>query len=246
VPRRDGHAGICALAPPQRSAEGGRAYKVTTIAGESFWVVLPDGHAPSAGVVAVPDVPIRANALLTTARPAEAADRSCDGFPACEPTVVGRERHVVRWDDASGTIRDLGVSTVDFGAWTLVLSQLGPDRAERIGRAIDLSVDADGYPRVASNDPDVPVDADWAGVTLWVPEPGRRHRLIHVTPGCRLTAKEPGDLGGSDVGPELERNGPDVVEGGRWCVGGRYWVDVAFAGRPGLELLHEELRIVEG
>jgi len=249
VPRGGGHARICGLAPPRRSVEHGSAYKVPTITGESFWVILPEELAPASGVVAVPGVPARVRAGLTTAPAHVAAARSCDGFPECEPTAVSRERlpePLIRWDDASGTIRDLGVTTLDLGTWTLVLSEPDPNRAERVGRAISSSVDADGYPRLASTDPAVPLDSDWADVLLWVPDPQRegRHHLIQVIPGCELTTKEPDDLGGSDAGPELELHEPDTVIGGRWCVGGRYWVDVTFAERPWLELLHEKLRIV--
>jgi hypothetical protein len=246
VPRGGGHARICGLAPPRRRAEQGSAYKVTTIGGESFWVILPDELAPSSGVVAVPDVPVGVRAELTTAPAREAADRSCDDFPACEPAVVSRERlpeSLVRWDDASGTIGDLGVTTVDLGSWTLVLPEPDADRAERVGRAIGSSVDADGYPRLTSADPGVPLSLDWAGVLLWVPDPEGEHHLIQVVPGCELTTKEP-DLGGSDAGAELELHEPDTVSGGRWCVGGRYWVDVTFAERPALDLLHERLTIV--
>ena len=249
VPRGDGHAKICALAPPHRSVDGGRAYKVTTISGESFWVVLPDELAPSSGVVASPGVPIRVNAGLTTAPAREAADRHCDDFPECEPTIVNRETVpagvLTRWDDASGTIKDLEVTTVDFGPWTLVMFEPDAALAERIARALSWSVDEDGYPRLASTDPEVPVDVDWANVVLRVPnlEAHGKHHLIEVIPGCDLSAKEP-DLGGSDAGPDLEFHERDTVEGGRWCVDDRYWVDIAFIERARLELFHEKLRIV--
>lgn len=249
VPRGDGHARICGLAPPHRRTEQGSAYKVTTIGGESFWVILPEELSPPSGVVAVPGVPGRVNAGLTTAPAREAADRYCDGFPRCEPAVVHRVRvpqPLIRWDDVSGTIRDLGVTTLGLGSWTLVMSVANARLAERAGRAIGSSVDADGYPRLASTDPGVPLHSDWADVQLWVPgsERGRGHHLIQVIPGCELTAKQPDDLGGSDAGPELELHEPDGVAGGRWCVDGRYWVDVAFVERPTLERFHEKLRIV--
>jgi hypothetical protein len=248
VPRGDGHARICGLAPPQHRAENGRAYKVATIGGESFWVFLPDELAPPAGVVAAPTVPVGFSAELTTAPAREAADRYCDAFPECEPTVVDRKRipePLIRWDDASGTIRDLGVTTVDFGSWTLVLGQVDAGSGERIGRAIRSSVDADGYPRLASTGPAAPLHYDWAGVILWVPnsESQGEHYLIEVMPGCELSAKVPEDLGGADAGPELELHAPDSVKGGTWCVDGRYWVDVAFAEGPTLERFHEKLRI---
>jgi hypothetical protein len=52
-----------------------------------------------------------------------------------------------------------------------------------------------------------------------------------------FSAKEP-DLGGSEVfGPELQQR----EYGGRWCVDGRYWVDVSFVERSRLELWHEKL-----
>jgi len=249
VPRGDGHARICGLAPPHRHTEHGSAYKVATISGESFWVILPKELAPSSGVVAVPGVPGRVIAGLTTAPARQAADRYCDDFPRCEPAVVDRVKvpqPLIRWDDASGTIRDLGVTTMGLGSWTLVMSEPNARVAERVGRAISSSVDVDGYPRLASTDPGVPLHSDWADVQLWVPssEHGREHHLIQVIPGCELTAKEPDDLGGSDAGPELELHEPESVTGGRWCVDGRYWVDAAFVERPRLELLHEKLRIV--
>ena len=248
VPRGDGRPRICALAPPHRTVEGGRAYKLTTIDGESFWVVLPDELAPSSGVVAVPGVPIHVNAGLTTASARETANRSCDDLPKCEPIVVNRKAVpagvLTRWDDASGTIKDLGVTTVDFGSWSLVMLEPEAALAERVARAVSWSVDQEGYPRLTSTDPEVPVDVDWADVVLWVPNmdvQGRYH-LIQVIRGCDLSAKEP-DLGGSDAGADLEFHEPDEVDGGRWCVDGRYWVDVAYVERPLLELFHQKLRI---
>jgi hypothetical protein len=193
--------------------EGGSAYKVTTISGQSFWMILPDELAPSSGVVAVPGVPVRVNAGLTTASAHEAADRYCDDFPECEPTVVSREDLLAgllsRWDDVSGTIKDLEVTTLDLGSWTLVMLEPDATLAERLAQAISSSVDADGYPRLTSTNPDVPLDSDWAQGVLWVPNPEKEgeYHLIEVIPGCELSTKEP-DLGGSDAGPELELHEP--------------------------------------
>src|SRR5919106_3237334 len=209
VPFGDGHERICALAPPHRKVQGGSAYKVTTISGESFWVVLPDELAPSSGVVALPGVPIRVQAHLTTASARDAADRYCSDLPRCAPVVVDREAVrggvLTRWDDASGMIRDLGVTTVDFGPWTLVIPQLDAGPAERIARGLTWSVGEDGYPRLASTDPEIPVDADWADVVLWVPnlEADGKHHVIRVLPGCELPVKGPG-LEGFHAGPELQ------------------------------------------
>jgi hypothetical protein len=230
----------CGLAPPHRRDEDGSAYKLTAITGESFWVVLPDELAATSGVVAVPKVPVRVNANLTTAAPRKAADRFCEGFPACKPVAVDGERSPTRWDDASGSIRDLGVTTLDLGTWTLVLAEPDAARAERVARAITARIDADGYPHLTSTDPAVPLDADWAGVSLWL-----REVLIDVIPGCALARKDPA-LGGADAGPELELHEPETVRGGSWCAGGRYWVDVTFADRRTLERLHETLRVVPG
>jgi hypothetical protein len=164
---------------------------------------------------------MRVKAELTTAAPRDAADRFCDQFPACEPAAVSRARvplPLVRWDDASGTIRDLEVTTLDLGTWTLVLAEPDAGRAETVARAVRAEVDADGYPSLSG------VDADWASVMLWV-----RHVFIQVMPGCDLTTKRP-YLGDGDAGA--------------WCVDDRYRVDVGFADRPTLELLHEKLRVV--
>lgn len=228
------------------------------MSGESFWVVVPDELAPSSGVVAVPGVPIRVKAELTTASARDAADRYCQGFRKCEPVAVTREAVpagvLTRWDDASGSIRDLAVTTVDFHPWTLVVPELDAAVAERVARALRSSVDEEGYPRLVSTDPDLPVDADWADVTLWVPdlEAEGKHHTIHVIPGCELSTKQPG-LGGSDAEPELQpvdlavdppdTPEPDTVDGGRWCVDGHYWVLATVADQSQLERFYEQLRI---
>jgi hypothetical protein len=160
VPRGASRARICALAPPRRRVDDGTAYRLTTVAGESFWVVIADELALPSGVVAVPGVPIRVNAHLTTNPAREAADRYCDDFHDCEVTVVDRlavpSGVMTRWDDASGTIRDLDVTTVDLGQWTLVMMEPDATRAERLARALRWSLDDDRYPRVVSTDRGVP------------------------------------------------------------------------------------------
>jgi hypothetical protein len=217
VPRNEGHQRICGLAPPSRSVDGGTAHKLSTVMGDSFWVVLPD--ALSTGVVAVPAIPLAVNAGLTTAPPRAAADQYCAGFPRCEATAVDRAGALTRWDDASGSIRDLGVTTVDLGQWTLVMLEPDAARAERVARALRWHDDEDGYPRVRGA-----VDTESAGVSLWVADV-----LIDVVPGC-------------DTGPDLQLHPPDTVPGGRWCAGG-HTVDVSFADGPRLKLLHEAVRI---
>ena len=232
VPHRDGHARICGLAPPSRAVEGGIEYDVTTVAGERFSVVLPGGLG--SGVVAVPHAPIGVKAELTTAAPREAADRFCHGFPECRVVAVARSGVVTRWDDASGAIRDLEVTTVDLGSWTLVLIEPDPARAERAARELTWAVDP--YPRVLGA---VRIHADWAGMALWVPDVDGDDLSIAILPGCRLSAKRP-DLGGADAGPHLEFHEPGTA---RWCAVGGYAVDVSSAERPQLELLYETLRV---
>ena len=209
VPYGDGHERICALAPPHRRVQGGTAYKVSTISGEGFWVVLPDELAPSSGVVAVPGVPVRVQAHLTTASARDAADRYCADFRRCAPVVVNREAVpagvLTRWDDASGMIRDLAVTTVDIGPWALVIPGLNAGPAERVARGLTLSVGEDGYPLLASTDPETPVDADWADVVLWVPnlQAAGKHHTIRVLGGCELPVNDPG-LEGFRAGPDLQ------------------------------------------
>jgi hypothetical protein len=234
--------------------EQGSAYKLTTIAGESFWVVLPDELGRPTAVVAIPSAPIAVNAKiginagLTTAPAREAADRSCDGFRECEVTVVDRlalpSGVMTRWDDASGMIRDLEVTTVELGHWTLVMLEPDATRAEQVARALRWSVDEDRYPRVVSANRQAAVNVDWAGLALWIQIEGQdEHILIDVIPGCALSSKQP-DLGGYDARADLELHPPDSADGGRWCADGHYSVDVYFVEQPQLELLHERLKVI--
>ena len=118
---------------------------------------------------------------------------------------------MTRWDDASGTIRDLDVTTSDLGQWTLVLMEPDARRAERVAHALRWSVGDDQYPRVRSTDRAVPVDVDWAGVTVWVPDVEAQdpYLLIEILAGCELSTKQP-DLGGSDGGRTVALHEPDT------------------------------------
>jgi hypothetical protein len=230
--------------------DAGTAYKVTTVLGESFWVILPDELTPTAEVVAVPGVPARVNAGLSTATARQVADWECgEDFPSCKPVALTREALpsgavLTRWEDKSETILDLELSTLELETWTLELSHPDARLAERLARALKSSVDEDGYPRLTSTDPEVPLHADWDSVRLWVagPEAQKERHQIEVIPGCDFTAKTP-YLGGSDAGPGLAFHEQGPASSGRWCVDGRYWVDVAFIDRPQLERFHQKLRI---
>jgi hypothetical protein len=254
VPRGESHARMCGLAPPLRYVEHGSAYKLTTITGESFWAVLPDELGHPTAVVAIPSAPngvkaeIGVNAGLTTASAREAADRHCDGFGECEVTVVDRlalpSGVMTRWDDATGMIRDLEVTTVDLGQWTLVMLEPDATRAEQVARALRWSADRDRYPRVLSTNREAVVNVDWVGLALWVRIEGQdEYILIDVLPGCELSTKQP-DLGAGDARPDLELHPPDSPDGGRWCADGHYSVDVHFVEQPQLKLLHERLKII--
>ena len=254
VPRGESHARMCGLAPPLRHVEQGSAYKLTMVAGESFWAVLPDELGRPTAVVAIPTAPIGVtaeigvNAELTTAPAREAADRDCDGFRECEVTVVDRvalpSGVMIRWDDASGMIRDLEVTTVDLGQWTLVMREPDATRAEQVARALRWRAHEDRYPRVVSTNRDAVVNVDWAGLALWVQLEGQdEYLLLDIVPGCKLSTKQP-DLGAYDALPDLELHPPDSADGGRWCADGRYSIDAYFVEQPQLELLHETLKII--
>jgi hypothetical protein len=237
--------------PPTGRVAGGIGFKLTNVVGESFWVVLPDELVADAGAVVAASVsPLGlAPTGLTIESVRTAADHYCGDFPACEPEAVSRESlpnggTLTRWDDRSGTIKDLEVSTVALGLWNLVIHHPDAALARRIARAVRVSVDKDLFPRIESAHPGVPVHADWTEMFLWVPAPeAGEHHLIEVLPGCDLESKEPG-LGGRNPGPELELHEADEVAGGRWCERGRYWVDISFEITPGrLELFHAKLDV---
>lgn len=242
---------FCGIAPPAARTDGGSALRVTTVTGEAFWILLPDKRTRA---VAVQGVPVRVDELastpipgLTTANPRRAADRYCADFPACEPIVIERELApngavVLHWDDASGTLRDLAVTTARFGRWTLVLSG-HQEPARRIARSLEWRAGRDGFLRVSVTEADVVLDEDWADVLLRVAPVGQQPSYgLQITPGCDLASKEP-DLGGDDVGPELEPFPLDGGGGGRWCADG-YWVDAFTDDDRALERLHATLRIV--
>ena len=242
---------FCGIAPPAARTDGGSAVRVTTVTGEAFWILLPDKRAR---VVALQGLPVRVDGLastpipeLTTANPRRATDRYCADFPACEPIVIERELApngavVLRWDDASGTLRDLAVTTARFGPWTLVLRG-HQEPANRIARSLEWRAGRDGFLRVSVTEAGVVLDEDWADVGISVvPAEQQASYGLQITPGCHLASKEP-DLGGDNVGPELERFPPDAGGGGRWCAEG-YWVDAFTDDDRALERLHATLRIV--
>jgi hypothetical protein len=236
--------------PPTRQVDAGTAYKVTTVLGESYWVILPDELTPTAELIAIPGVPARVSAGLSTATAQQVADRRCgEDLPSCKPEAVTREELpsgaiLTRWEDTSGTLLDLDLSTLELGTWTLAISHSDARLAERFAQALQSSVDEDGFPRLASIDPEAPLHADWDYVVLWVRTPSApQAHQIEVIPGCDFSAKTP-DLGGSDAGPGLEFHEQGPASSGSWCVDGRYWVHVAFIDRPRLERFHQQLRIV--
>ena len=250
--REQDHFSACGLLPPTRRVDRGEAYKLTTVLGESFWLILPDELAPAIEVVAVPGVPGRVSAGLSTATARQIADRQCGyDFPSCKPETVTREKLpnnaiLTRWEDASGTILDFDLTTLELGVWTLEISHPDARLAEHFARALQLSVDEDGYPRLATADPEVPLDADWDYIVFFVPSPGKlaNYHQIEVIPGCEFSEKEPALDGGSDVGPELEFHEQGPASSGSWCIDGRYWVNVAFIDKPRLVRFHKKLSIV--
>jgi hypothetical protein len=223
---------FCGIAPPAARTDGGSVVRVMTVTGEAFWILLPNKRAR---VVALQGVPVRIDGLastpipgLTTANPRRAADRYCADFPACEPIVIERELApndavVLRWDDASGTLRDLAVTTARFGPWTLVLrGHMEP--AKRIARSLEWQAGRNGFLRVSVTEAGVVLDEDWADVLLRVAPAGQQTSYgLQITPGCHLTSKEP-DLGGDDVGPELERFPPDAGAVGAGARTGTGWM----------------------
>ena len=247
----------CGLAPPSRRVEDGTAHKVTTVAGETFWIVVPDALVPSgAGIVALPDVPVRAESTpatprpgLTTARATEVARAACGDSATCEPHPIAREEFAngstfARWQDRSGTV-PLDLATAGFDLWTLSLHGADPESPKQIARDLRWEVDEDLFPRLTSQGSQVIVDDDWAGMTLWIPSSAGEHdyHLLQVIPGCQLTMKTP-DLGGSDAGPELQPHGEDGGGGGTWCIRGRYWVQLSFIDQSDVEAFHQSLDIV--
>jgi hypothetical protein len=104
-------------------------------------------------------------------------------------------------------------------------------------------VGRDGFLRLSVTDPGVVLDEDWADVLVSVAPAGPENSYgLQITPDCDLASKEP-DLGGEDVGPELERFPPARGGGGRWCAGG-YWVDAFTDDDGALQGLHATLKVV--
>jgi hypothetical protein len=68
------------------------------------------------------------------------------------------------------------------------------------------------------------------------------YNMLEILPGCRLSEKD-SDLGGSDVSAALEVHEPDTVAGGRWCLGGEFFVDVAWGSPTRLRELYGDIRV---
>jgi hypothetical protein len=242
------------LRPPQGTIGGEAAYKLRTVTGETFWLILPD-ELSGGDVFAGPSVPISLHTALspriglTATAPDGVALRYC-GIPRCRPQAIAHKvlangGQLTRWTDAGEMMRDLGLTTVRFDEWTLILSDGTEASREAIAGALTWHVDPDGFIQLASSDPQVAFNRNWAEVFVFVrdPAPQDYYNELEILPGCRLAEKQP-DLGGSNAGPTLDLHEEDAGSGGRWCAGDKFWVDASWADGQRLGELYEKVRVV--
>jgi hypothetical protein len=256
IPKTSGAAegGSRFLRPPHGTIGSEAAYKLTTVVGETFWLVLPKELSggdvfvsPSASIFVHGAISPRIG--LTAATLQEVAQRYCGGVQGCRPEAIAHESlanggQLTRWTDAGGANRIFELTTVRFGDWTLSLSEGSAALAEEIARGLTWHEDREGFIQLTSSNPRVSVNRDWAEMYAYVRDPVRRdYNVLEILPGCRLAEKQP-DLGGSNAGPTLELHEPDVVSGGKWCDNGRFWIDASWADGQRLRELYEKVRVV--
>jgi hypothetical protein len=161
--------------------------------------------------------------------------------------VLENGGQLTRWTDAGGMMRDFGLTTVRIGEWTLSLYEGTDAVRETIASGLTWHIDPEGFIQLASSDPQVALDSDWAEVFVFVRDPALQdyYNLLEILPGCRLADKQP-DLGGSNAGPRLQVHKEDEAPGGSWCAGGRFWVDASWADGDRLRDLYGKARIIPG
>jgi hypothetical protein len=242
----------CGLSPATRRADGGTAYRVTTVAGETLWVVLPDDGGRMRRVVAVPHAPIGwlgepdgSEPQITTAPSADAAARFCEAARACEPTAVTSKALANGTTLTGWRLRPAGrrveVVTLQMGIWVLALREDIPQVTEFIAGLLRWRLEG-GFLLLDSPDPTYPIYEDWAGVRIAIAGDGAPYSLT-VTPGCGLSEKRP-DVGRPDARPRLQLHRRGGVPGGEWCSGRRYWVEARNLEGASLERLHEGIEIL--
>ena len=243
------------LRPPGATIDGRPAYKLTNIAGDSLWLILP-GRTHEGDIYVFPGAPIRLSdgnspRVGLSAAGAEAlAIRHCSGMQDCDPeptdrTSLPNDGRLTRWADGAGKIRDLGLTTVEFGEWTLSISGGTPAQAELIARALSWRVDRDRFILLRTTLARDVVDRELAQMFVLLQDPERHayYNLLEVLSGCQLSTKTP-DLGGTDADEALDIHEPDTVSGGRWCSGERYWIDAAWVTPDRLRDLFESIEVV--
>lgn len=235
----------CGVAPPAGRVGGHTAYRVTTVAGRSFWVIWPDDLAPAGSVVAVPRVPLgglgeagRSPLEVTTEAPHEVVARmcpsTCDPAPIVRRTLSNGAVHT-GWRLAPG--QAVEVVTVQMGHWVLAVREGAVSVTEFVAETLRWGLDR-GFLLLEGPDPTYPVYADWAGVRV-VADGGDEPYSLTITPGCELSKKRPPVR--RETGPELRvfRSRP----GGSWCAGGELWVQARGVHKGALRRLHRELMI---
>lgn len=238
----------CGVAPPTRRTGGHTAHRMTTVAGESFWVMWPDDPAPARKMVAIPRVPLgwlgelgRSHLQVTTDPPHDAVTQLCPSERICEPAPVVRQslpNGATHTGWRLGPRQAVDVVTVQMGHWTLALREEAESVTEFVAGILRWDLDR-GFLVLESTDPTYPVYADWAGVRILALGNDDPYSLT-ITPGCELSQKRP-DLGRADAatGLRLLRSPP----GGEWCAGGRFWVHARDIDGRALQRLHRELMI---
>lgn len=247
------------LDPPRRQVGDRVEYKLTPVAGESFLISLPLNLADQADPMAVPDAPLAVRgssqsprSALTTASAEAAADLTCAGYTAttgdpCTPrrletTALPSGGRLSHWRLA---YPDETTTTVQLGAWTLVLEGPEPRLAEVIAKGLTYSTTPDRFLRLRSTSPEIRVGIGGATLYLGASAAFDEVLSISVRPGCSDPQAE-GLERTSLQRPEDPQGNPDAHHG-IWCLGrGAYEVDVfspRIASPDLIDSLYRELRV---
>lgn len=240
----------CGLTPPARRTNDGIGHHVTTVTGESFWILLPEEVVDPNGAVAFPGVLLEPAFVRTPTAWLSMTEERAFATQFCTPQCSlaadefpggAREVDLRYWRDDRGAV-PIELATLSAGEWMVALWPIDEASSQRIAEALTYRVTKEGYLLLETIDDEVRIPDSWSDVTLSAQLADGTRFSLQVSLGCR-SSRSNHDASATQIDGVLKMD----QDGGNWCYEKQYALDVEFSDRSThedlLEQLHDSVRI---